>query len=107
MSMMGLVGPPAQAGATPRPPLMDRLFDAMVALIEPYRDELRVEPLQAARLLRMMTFAGTHPRIIDGTPLTAGELVGVLLDGIRRRADEEGEPAEPSAPGTPMKETTE
>jgi hypothetical protein len=23
-----------------------------------------------------MTFAGTHPRITDGAPLTAGELVG-------------------------------
>jgi hypothetical protein len=35
---------------------------------------------QAARPLPMMTFAGTHPRISDGQLLTAGEIVGVVLE---------------------------
>lgn len=98
MSMMGIVGPPGSPGAPPRKPLVDRVFDTMVALIAPHRDELRCDPEQAARLLRMMTFAGTHPRITDGAPLTAGELVGVLLDGIRIRPDDAGDAAGEGAP---------
>ncbi len=41
------------------------------------------------RLLRTLAFAGTHPRITDGQPFTAAEIVAILLDGIRRRADAE------------------
>jgi len=52
-------------------------------MFEPHRDELRCEPEQAARLLRMMTFAGAHPKISEGQPLTAAEIVAALLDGIR------------------------
>ncbi|MBC7976304.1 MAG: hypothetical protein H7138_15135, partial [Myxococcales bacterium] len=65
----------------PRPPLR------LIALFEAHRAELRCEPEQAARLLRIMTFAGTHPRIAEGIPLTAAEIVAVVLDGIRVRAD--------------------
>jgi hypothetical protein len=61
---------------------LERLFEAS-------RDELRCDPAYAARLVRMMTFAGTHPRITDGMPLAAAEVVEVLLDGIRRRSEEE------------------
>jgi hypothetical protein len=34
-----------------------------------------------------MTFAGMHPRISDNQPFTAGEVVTVLLDGIRLREE--------------------
>jgi AcrR family transcriptional regulator len=61
------------------------------ALIEPHTDELRCDAATAARLLRIMTFAGTHPRIADGQPLTAAEIVAVVLDGIRVRDDFEPE----------------
>jgi AcrR family transcriptional regulator len=95
MSMLGMTVSPgghpiATAGhaVTPRPaPMLEPLVVRIAAMFEPHRAELRCDPAQAARLLRMMTFAGTHPRIADGIPLTAAEIVAVVLDGIRIRAD--------------------
>ncbi|AUX35604.1 uncharacterized protein SOCE836_077990 [Sorangium cellulosum] len=36
-----------------------------------------------------MSLADTHPRIADGTTLTAAEVVAILRDAIRRRSEEE------------------
>ena len=33
--------------------------------------------------MRLVCFAGSHPRIADGVPLTPQEVVGLLLDGVR------------------------
>ena len=65
-----------------------RLRALLASLFEPHRDDLRVEPEHAARLLRALAFAGTHPRMID-VPMTSHEVVSVLLDGIRAGRDEE------------------
>lgn len=54
-------------------------------LIEPDRDQLRVPPAQAARLLRLLLFSGSHPGIAEGRLLTPEEIVGVILDGVRVR----------------------
>jgi AcrR family transcriptional regulator len=88
LSMLGMTAPPGTAGPrgvpepqAPGPPVR------LIAMFEAHRDELRCAPEQAARMLRMMTFAGTHPRIAEGTPLTAAEIVAVVLDGIRIRTD--------------------
>jgi len=71
------------------PPAEDaRLRALLAALFEPHRAEIRVPPEQAARLLRALAFAGTHPRMID-QPLTAHEVVSLFMDGLRTRADEE------------------
>lgn len=59
------------------------LPDALSALIAPDADQLRVTPEQTARLVRLVTFAGSHPRITDAHPLTADEIVDLLLDGLR------------------------
>ena len=59
----------------------------LTALFEPHRDEIRCPPEQAARLLRGLAFAGTHPRMTD-QPLTAHEIVSLLLDGIRIHDEE-------------------
>lgn len=61
----------------------------LAAIFDAHRDELRCEPAHAARLLRAVAFAGTHPRLVDTQPLTAGEIVTLLLDGIRAPDDEE------------------
>jgi AcrR family transcriptional regulator len=86
MAVLGMTAPADHH--TPRPsPSSEGTLHLVAALFEPHRDQLRCEPLQAARLLRMMTFAGTHPRISDGHTLTAAEIVAVVLDGIRVRSD--------------------
>ena len=85
VSMLGRAMPPKM----PQRPLESSLTGSLAMLLEPFRDELRCEPIHAARLLRAMTFAGSHPRLIEGPALTAAETVTVLLDGLRRRDDEE------------------
>lgn len=59
-------------------------------LLESDREALRVEPAEAVRLLRLLTFAGTHPAITDHRPLSPEEIVSLLLDGIGRRPDPTG-----------------
>lgn len=91
ISMLGMTVPPmrpeSECARTPRQD--EQLCEQLERLFEASRDELRCDPAYAARLLRIMSFAGTHPRITDGMPLTAAEVVAILLDGIRRRSEEE------------------
>jgi AcrR family transcriptional regulator len=84
-SMLGLAAPPE---ARRPPPQMDdsRLRAALAKLFEPHRDEIRCAPEEAARFLRAIAFAGTHPRLIDRR-MTPHEIVTLLLDGIRARED--------------------
>lgn len=90
MAVLGMTAPPDHN--TPRSsPSSEGTLHLIAGLFEPHRDQLRCDPMQAARLLRMMTFAGTHPRISDGHVLTAAEIVAVVLDGIRVRPDLEAD----------------
>jgi AcrR family transcriptional regulator len=87
ISVLGLT-PQAKDGPS-RP--TDALTRARLsAIFEPHRAELRVEPAYAARMLRMLTFGCSHPRITEDEPLTPAEIVAILLDGIRIRPDLEG-----------------
>jgi AcrR family transcriptional regulator len=86
-SMLGrAAGPDARR---PPPAQVDesRLRAALAKLFEPHRDEIRCAPEEAARFLRAVAFAGTHPRLTD-KPMTPHEIVTLLLDGIRARDDE-------------------
>jgi AcrR family transcriptional regulator len=64
-----------------------RLHELLVKLFEPDRDQLRVEPDHAARLLRIIAFGGSNPRLVDGPLLSPAEIVDLLLNGIRLRDD--------------------
>ncbi|WP_253258605.1 TetR/AcrR family transcriptional regulator [Pseudonocardia sp. N23] len=44
---------------------------------------LRVPAAEFARVLRLLTFSATHPRISDGLPMTPDAIVDVVLDGMR------------------------
>ncbi len=59
-----------------------RLLFHLAALFEPDAQTLTCTPEQAGRLLRLITFSGSHPLISHGQPLTAEEIVDVLLHGI-------------------------
>jgi AcrR family transcriptional regulator len=86
-SMLTVLGIPPNP--TIPPPPEQGLTRALADLFEPFRNDLRCEPLHAARLVRTMTFAGTHPRLAANMPLTAAEIVSVLLDGIRKHDEED------------------
>ena len=71
-------------GRAGRPTTSELVSAAVAQLLAPNTKQLRVTPGEAARLLRLLAFSGTHPRITDGQPLTAEEIVSVLLDGVLR-----------------------
>ncbi|MGH8921738.1 MAG: TetR/AcrR family transcriptional regulator [Actinomycetes bacterium] len=77
--------PGARWGERPRRP--PPMLDALTEVFEPDRDRLRRDPLQAARLLRGLAFAGTHPAVVVGEDWSAAEIVSVVLDGIRARPE--------------------
>lgn len=58
---------------------------AVARLIEPDRAELRVSPAEAAKLLHLLLFSGSHPGITNGRPLAPREIVAIILDGVRLR----------------------
>jgi AcrR family transcriptional regulator len=63
----------------------DAVDRAVAKLIEPARAELRVPPAEVVRLLRLLVVASAMPWLNEGRPLTARQVVGVVLDGVRRR----------------------
>ncbi len=92
MMSLRMSGAPGQdprfRAALPSKQVHDMLPEALMALIEPDRFQLRVDTFQAARILRLITFACTHPRITESNPLKPDEIVDLLLDGLRvRRPD--------------------
>ena len=96
MSAMRMMGAPEQNArlrpALPSHQLDDVLPQAVIALLEPDRHQFRVEPAQVARMLRLLTFAGTHPRITDGNPLSSDEIIDLLMDGLRARSPDPRHP---------------
>ena len=82
------------------PPSNAAIIDALADVIRPDADRLRKTPEECARLLRIAVFAGSHPRITDDNPLSAKEIVDLLLHGIAQvdaapapTANVSGEPA--------------
>ena len=69
-----------------RPGGQNEIVDLAVAkLIEPARAELRVSPAEVVGLLRLLVVAGAMPWLNEGRPLTARQVVDVVLDGVRKR----------------------
>jgi AcrR family transcriptional regulator len=67
----------------PAPSTMNDAFRAAIAdLVGPDSAALRVPATELAHVLRLLVFSGTHPRICDGMPLTAEQIVTTLLDGL-------------------------
>ena len=75
------------------------ITDALADVLEPDRDQLRCGPLEAARRLRLISLAMSHPRLTGGHVLAPSEVVSLFLDGMRARPGS----LEPdrSAPGLP------
>jgi AcrR family transcriptional regulator len=67
------------------------ILKKIVELLEPDRDKFRVPPMEVVRLLRLLTFAGSHPMITDGELLTADEITEGLLHGVSSEPQNLGE----------------
>jgi AcrR family transcriptional regulator len=57
---------------------------ALVALLKGHRGELHVPPAEAARLLRALTLASSHPMMAD-KPMAPARIVDQFLHGVRAR----------------------
>jgi AcrR family transcriptional regulator len=87
MHALRLGAPPWKGPHGPKPGRLPAHQDAAVAtamraVFEPDADVLSVSASEAARRMRLVTFAGTHPMITDYNPLTTDEIVDLLLHGI-------------------------
>ncbi len=96
MAAVGMVRPPESLrdhGHQAHGEAQTQVHDAMLALIEPDADRLNITPHELLRLLRMLTFAGSHKHIAHGDLLRPQQIVDVLLDGTLRA---EPQPAQPT-----------
>jgi len=85
ITAFGLRGPPGEPHDHPHGESASQAI--LQALAEVFaRDgwRLRISPEECARLLRLIVFAGSHPRITDHHPLSTREIVDLLLHGIIR-----------------------
>jgi len=60
----------------------DRLNTALAGLLEPFADQLRRPPAEAAALVRTITFALTHPMMSEGRLSTPAQTVDLILHGL-------------------------
>jgi len=72
-------------------PANDVIRDEVLRLLAPDADRFRCPVPEVARMLRLITFSGSHPLISDGQLLTVEEIVGLLLDGVLARPAAEGD----------------
>jgi AcrR family transcriptional regulator len=101
MTMLRRTTPPA---TRPRPMTdgeqlregQNSVLRAIENLIAPDAVALRVSPAQAARTVQMLAFAGTHPGFADETPMSASEIVSVLLHGVLLSGASNDREADPS-----------
>lgn len=84
MLALGLPRPPERPSRTdPRVNWgHDQLMAALTALLEPDADRLRSSPAETARVIRLLTFAASHPKITDEEPMSPDQIVALLLHGI-------------------------
>jgi AcrR family transcriptional regulator len=86
MRKLGMAGPPEPPADDPeRAKLIQQTQDAMVDLIAPDGDDLRLPATEVVRMLRLLTFSGTHPKFTGGDTLSAEQIVDTVLYGAVKR----------------------
>lgn len=60
----------------------EQVRQQMTGLLHPYADELRIEPDHVIRMLQILAFSGSHPRIAAGDQLSPEQIVDTLLHGV-------------------------
>jgi AcrR family transcriptional regulator len=51
-------------------------------------DRLRIDPERALHVIRLLTFAGSHPGIAEEKTMSPREIVDILLGGMLERGDD-------------------
>ena len=76
MSAMNRMGPP------PRREEPMEFATIIAELLEPHRDELRIQPEQVAQYARMIAFAAAIPAFGDSLPFDSDEIVDFFKHGV-------------------------
>jgi AcrR family transcriptional regulator len=85
MRAVGMTAPPEHLSHTPaRARTVQRALQAMVDVVEPDAGRFRLPVVDVVRVLRMLTFSGSHHEISHGHPLTPEQIVGIVLDGVMK-----------------------
>lgn len=95
MTALGIQGPPRRSRHDDEEALTvrRRSMQAVVELVEPDAEAFRVPVREVARMLRLLTFSGSHPHLSADEPLTAEQIVAVVLHGTLAPA-----PTDPATP---------
>jgi AcrR family transcriptional regulator len=90
MVALRVSGPPEKWAGRHRPqiPPNEVIAGEVARLLEPDADKFRCPVAEVARVLRLLTFAGSHPFISDGKIMSAEEIAVVVLDGTLSRTGE-------------------
>jgi AcrR family transcriptional regulator len=94
---------PEQHGTKP-PGHYQRDADIVAAIVEVVGTDsvqFRYSAVEAMSLLRLLVFAGTHPFISGGNPLTSRRIVAYLMDGVRQT-----DPTAPAKTSRPRPKST-
>src|SRR4051794_37646574 len=85
MKKVGMVRPADHVHDSPEAVAWrERLRTMLVAVVGADADRLRVPSEEFVHVLRLLTFAGSHPHISDGRYLTPEEIVDVVTTGLFR-----------------------
>lgn len=84
LSAMGVKGPPEEMREHRESTRTanDLLYCAAARVLAPDGHRFRYSVHEVARILRLITFSGSHPLISDGNQLTAEQIVSIVLDGM-------------------------
>jgi AcrR family transcriptional regulator len=87
--VLGMSGPPPEVEQRPRGGLAtpEDILVRIADILEPDQKQLRHPVGEVVRYLRLLTFAGSHPKFTDNKTLTPQEIADLLLDGVLIRAD--------------------
>jgi len=92
MMVLGMTGPPppeVERRRRDKRPVHASILARIEQILEPDGDQFRCPVSEVVRLLRLITFSGSHPMITDNQLLTPEEIADLLLDGVRQRPEGE------------------
>ena len=87
MAALGLPPPAARHRGDKPGDWKQQAGKLMADLIGPDADLLRLPVDDVGRVIRLLTFAGSHPHISENRLLSPAEIVDIALDGVRLRDD--------------------
>jgi AcrR family transcriptional regulator len=84
LDKLGLMAPDKDQQREFRKRWQARLEPLVRDVIGDDADRLRIDPEHAVHVIRLLTFAGSHPGIAEGRTLRPAEIVDILLHGLLR-----------------------